>query len=65
MAVGLPRVLRLTAPDGATGTFDLSDPEQTRDVSLTVPVIEWIEEHYRFEKLRSDYPHWVDADARP
>jgi hypothetical protein len=61
-AVGLPRKLTLVAPDGAKETFDLADPEQTRDLNLTPELIEWVEEHFRFEKLRTDYPHWGDAD---
>ncbi len=59
-AVGLPRRLRLRAPDGAKKTFDLSAPHEPRDLNLTPAVIEWIEEHFDFEKLKSDYPHWND-----
>jgi hypothetical protein len=60
-ATGLPRKLRLTAPDGADATFDLSDPEQTRDLCLTPELISWVEEHYQLIKLKGDYPHWDDA----
>jgi hypothetical protein len=62
VAVGLPRSLRLIAPDGADHTFDLSDPGHTRDLSLSPEVISWIEEHFGMKKLRSDYPHWNDAN---
>jgi len=61
VAVGLPDRLTLEAPDGAKRTFDLSSPEQTRDLSLSPTLIEWIELHYELLKLRSDYPHWDDA----
>ena len=58
---GLPRRLSLKAPDGATRTFDLSDPSQPRDLSLTPILVEWVEAHFGFTKLRLDYPHWSDA----
>jgi hypothetical protein len=61
VAVGLPRRLELVAPDAAHGRFELSAPEQTRDLSLTPELIEWIEAHFDLHKLRSDYPHWDDA----
>lgn len=61
VVVGLPRTLKLKAPDGATQTFDLSDPDETRDLSLTPALVDWIEQHYGFKKLRADYPHWSDA----
>ena len=60
VAVGLPRRIELAAPDGARRTFDLSAPDQTRDLSLTPRLIEWIETHFGLSKLRSDYPHWSD-----
>jgi len=60
-AVGLPHELTLEAPDGATRTFDLSHPRQTRDLSLTPKLLNWIEAHFQMEKLRSDYPHWNDT----
>jgi hypothetical protein len=41
--VGLPRTLRLVGPDGAQRTFDLSAPEQTRDLDLTPELIAWVE----------------------
>jgi hypothetical protein len=25
-------------------------------------LIVWVEEHFRFKKLQSDYPHWDDQD---
>lgn len=59
-AVDLPRQLSLRAPDGAVASFDLSAPEQPRDLSLTPQLIEWIEAHFSFKKLRGDYPHWSD-----
>ncbi len=60
VAIGLPRELTLYAPDGEHRVFDLSDPEQTRDLSLTPVLIAWVSEHYGFRKLKSDYPHWND-----
>jgi hypothetical protein len=60
VAVDLPRRLELAAPDGAKTVFDLSAPEQSRDVNLTPELIEWIEAHFGVKKLRSDYPHWKD-----
>lgn len=61
VAIDLPRELVLHAPDGEVATFDLSDPANTRDLSLTPPLIRWIEEHFQMRKLDSDYPHWSDA----
>ncbi|TNE88296.1 MAG: hypothetical protein EP330_15350 [Deltaproteobacteria bacterium] len=61
VALRLPRELTLSAPDGETHTWDLSDPEQARDLSLTPEVITWIEKHFGIDKLTSDYPHWGDA----
>ncbi|MBW1809714.1 MAG: hypothetical protein JRJ87_16075 [Deltaproteobacteria bacterium] len=63
-AVGLPRSLSLTAPNGAEKTFDLSDPEQTRDLCLTPELIDWLEENFVLNKLRKDYAHFNDA-AKP
>jgi len=60
-ATRLPRRLRLQAPDGVERTFDLSGPNEPRDLNLTPRLIEWIEAHYDFRKLRRDYPHWEDA----
>jgi len=60
-AVGLPRTLVLRAPSGAEKSFDLSDPSETRDLSLTPRLIEWIEQHFAFSKLLADYPHWSDV----
>lgn len=64
-AFGLPRTLRLEAPSGERAEFDLSAPEESRDLSLTPRLVEWIETHFQLEKLRSDYPHWNDATAAP
>jgi hypothetical protein len=61
VALGLPRTLTLEAPDGVSATWDLSAASEARDLSLTPPVIDWIEEHFELRKLRSDYPHWSDA----
>ena len=63
VAYNLPRKLTLEAPDGTKRSFDLSDPEESRDLSLTPQLIDWIEEHFELEKLRSDYPHWNDNSA--
>ena len=57
--------LRIRKPDGEERTFDLSDPEQPRDLSLTPELIDWIEEHFQLVKLRADYPHWDDAVVLP
>jgi hypothetical protein len=64
-AVDLPRQVTLRAPDGAVATFDLSAPEEPRDLSLTPALIDWIEAHFGMKKLRSDYPHWSDAPTQP
>ena len=61
VAVGLPRMLKLAAPDGEVREFDLSAPEQSRDLSLSPELIRWLELHFSLRKLRSDYPHWEDA----
>lgn len=61
-AMALPRRLTLRAPGGGERrTFDLSAPDQPRDLNLTPKLINWIEAHFEFNKLRSDYPHWTDA----
>ncbi|MEO0601723.1 MAG: hypothetical protein AAF211_09815, partial [Myxococcota bacterium] len=61
VALRLPRRLELWAPDGAQTVFDLSDPDQPRDLSLSPEIIDWVEAHFGFSKLRSDYPHWDDV----
>lgn len=61
MAYGLPRVLVLEAPDHHSEIFDLSAPEQSRDMNLTPELIEWVAEHFQLEKHLKDYPHWNDA----
>ena len=60
VGVALPRHFELLAPDGERGLFDLSGPEQPRDLSLSPILIEWVEEHFGIKKLHGDYPHWVD-----
>ena len=62
VAVGLPRSLALRAPDGEQRVFDLSEPSQTRDLSLSPELVRWIETHFGFEKLEKDYPHWSDGE---
>lgn len=62
VALGLPRELKLWAPDGADFQIDLSDPVHPRDLSLEPAIVEWIEEHFGMVKLRSDYPHWSDKE---
>lgn len=64
VAFGLPRKLTLVAPSGDKETFDLSDPEETRDINLTPRIISWIEKHFQVRKLRGDYPHWDDRAPR-
>jgi hypothetical protein len=59
-AVALPRTLTLNAPYGAEQSFDLSDPEQTRDLCLTPELIDWVDEHFETKKLKKDYAHWND-----
>lgn len=61
VGLDLPRRLTLTAPDGACRSFDLSDPAESRDLSLTPRLIDWIEAHWGLKKLLTDYPHWSDT----
>ena len=61
VAIDLPRRITLTAPDGATRSFLLTHPDESRDLSLTPRLIDWIETHYGLRKLNSDYPHWDDT----
>ncbi len=61
VAIDLPRKLTLKAPDASVRTFDLSDPNNTRDLSLEPELIGWIEKHWSLRKLASDYPHWTDS----
>lgn len=64
VARALPRTLRLEAPDGTVEVFDLSDPQQSRDLSLSIEIIEWVQKHFELFKLKGDYPHWEDrSDA--
>lgn len=66
VAIDLPRSLTLHALDGTIRTFDLSDPNETRDLSLSPQLIAWVERHFQVSKLKSDYPHWNDrAPAAP
>lgn len=58
---GLPRSVKLVAPDGTARVFDLSDPRETRDLSLSPQIIDWVEEHFQLRKLKNDYPHWDDV----
>ncbi|MFP6639377.1 MAG: hypothetical protein VCC04_03960, partial [Myxococcota bacterium] len=60
VAVALPRTLELIGADGEIGRFDLSDPAESRDLSLSMALMEWVEQHFGLKKLREDYPHWVD-----
>ena len=62
VAVDLPRTLELVAPNGKKRAFDLSAPDQPRDLSLTPELIAWIEKQFGVRKLKSDYPHWKDPD---
>lgn len=62
VSVGLPRRLTLQAPDGERRTFDLSDPDESRDLSLTPRLIDWVEASFGLEKLEGDYPHWDDVN---
>lgn len=61
--VGLPSTVTPLAPDGEKRTFNLSDPEHSRDLSLSPELIAWIEQKYRLVKLKLDYPHWDDVRA--
>ena len=61
VALALPRELELRAPNGETRVFDLSSPQAARDLSLSPAIIEWVESNFALKKLRSDYPHWSDA----
>lgn len=61
IAIALPRRVTLTAPDGATRSFDLTGDDEARDLSLTPRMIDWVEAHWGMDKLRSDYPHWTDT----
>jgi len=63
VALRLPARLTLRAPDMSERKFDLSAPEESRDLSLSPELIAWIEERFEVRKLTSDYPHWDDARA--
>lgn len=58
VAVNLPRRLKIEAPNGAIRVFDLSKPSNSRDLSLSPHLIQWIEQHFGMKKLAKDYPHW-------
>ena len=62
--VGLPSKLTLKAPNGRRSTFDLSKDQETRDLSLSPRLIEWVEKNFGFKKLKADYPHWTDRKKR-
>ncbi len=62
VVMNLPREVELYAPDGAHRVFDLSEPRNTRDLSLEPELIAWVEAHFGMSKLRSDYPHWTDTE---
>jgi hypothetical protein len=59
-AFALPRSLSLEAPNGVRRVFDLSNPQETRDLSLSPDLIAWVEKNYGLKKLKEDYPHWDD-----
>jgi hypothetical protein len=61
VVMGMPAIVTLWAPDGAHRTFDLSGPDEPRDLSLTPAMIDWIEEHYSLRKIENDHPHWDEA----
>jgi hypothetical protein len=61
VALALPTRLELRAPEGEIRIFDLSDPAEARDLSLSPQIIEWLEANFGLQKMRSDYPHWSDA----
>lgn len=61
VAVRLPRRLVLEAPSGERRVFDLSGPDEARDLSLSPRLIRWIEARFGMRKLRKDYPHWSHA----
>jgi len=64
-AVALPRRLVLRGADGSEMTFDLSGPDESRDLSVSPALVAWVEAHFGLSKLRSDYPHWNDARSVP
>ena len=59
-ATGLPSRLKLVSPSGVKKIFDLSGKNQSRDLNLTLEIIDWVEKNFQFQKLRSDYSHWSD-----
>ena len=63
-AVGLPRMIRLKAPNGKQKRFDLYADSNSRDLNLTPEMITWIEDNFLFKKLKKDYPHWRDNRPR-
>lgn len=62
VALALPERLELRSPGGDSRSFDLSSPTASRDLSLSPALIEWLEANWGLNKLRSDYPHWSDAE---
>ena len=61
VALALPDHITLVSPLGDAQSFDLSAPAATHDLSLEPDVVQWIEDHYVWAKLRGDYPHWSDV----
>jgi hypothetical protein len=61
VALRLPRRLVLRAPGGEVGRFDLSGSDESRDLSLSPKIIDWVETNFGLRKLRADYPHWSDT----
>jgi len=50
--------IRWHHPDGEIlRAFELSNPDHPRELDPAPARIEWVEEHFGMEKLRSDYPH--------
>ena len=62
VALALPGRLELISPRGASRSFDLSSAAASRDLSLSPDLIDWLEANWGLKKLRSDYPHWSDAE---
>ncbi|MCS5637114.1 MAG: hypothetical protein NZ990_11395 [Myxococcota bacterium] len=61
VALALPRRLVLRAPGGGLGRFDLSGSDESRDLSLSPELIDWVEANFGLRKLRADYPHWSNT----
>ncbi|MDA3899291.1 MAG: hypothetical protein PF637_02095 [Spirochaetes bacterium] len=61
-ATGLPSRLVLKSPSGVTKVFNMNGVDESRDLNLSPAIIDWVEKQFNFKKLRSDYPHWSDAE---